>query len=113
MDRLKRALAYTVLVTGVYNILCAIAAHIRAPALSGALALVQYGHGFALGISAGCLATGETAMLGIVALSILLVEWPTDLIALTIATVTGGTIGLLIRRLVREHREPIHRPDSA
>lgn len=112
MDRLKRAAAYALIVTVVYNLLQVISAHIQAPALQGALALVQHGHGFTLGVAAGCLATGEVAILAIIAAAILLTSWPTDLVGLTIPLVIGGVIGTLLRNLVRAHHESVQRHHS-
>jgi len=113
MDRLKRAAAYALIVTVAYNILLVIASHVRAPALTGALGLVAHGHGFTLGLAAGCLATGEVAILAIIAGAVLLTSWPTDLVALATPLVVGGVIGTLLRNLVRAHHESVPaRPDG-
>lgn len=113
MDRMKRAAAYALIVTVVFNLLQVISAHLHAPVLQGALALVQHGHGFTLGVAAGCLATGEVAILAIIAAAILLTSWPTDLIALTMPLVLGGGIGTLLRNLIRTHRhESLPRRDA-
>jgi hypothetical protein len=108
----KRTIAYTLIVTVTYNLLVAITSQAHAPALRTALALVQHLHGFTLGIAAGCLATGETALLAITVVAILLATSPTDLIALTIPLVLGGLLGTLLRNLVRAHHESLPtRPD--
>jgi hypothetical protein len=89
--------------------------HIRAPALSAALRLVEHGNGFTLGIAAGCIATGEVGVLATIGLAILLVTWPTDLVRLSCALVAGGLLGLALRSFIRAHhdREPIPRQRDA
>jgi hypothetical protein len=93
------------LITVSYNIIIVIAEHIHAPALSGALRLVEHGRGFTLGIAAGCIATGEIGILAAIALAILLVTWPADLVRLAIALVAGGLLGVALRSFIRAHHE--------
>src|SRR5436853_7812245 len=114
MHRPLRALVLTLLTAVAYNIIVVIAQHIRAPALTGALCLVEHGRGFTLGIAAGCIATGELGILAVIALAILLVTWPTDLVRLAFALVSGGLLGLALRSFIRSHHErqplPEHEP---
>lgn len=115
MDRVLRAITVTLLVTFFYNVTAVIADHIHAPVLSECVRIVNHGHGFSLGIAAGCLATGELALLVCMAASVLAVTWPTDLVHLTFAYVAGGLLGKLIATFVRQHRhdgKPIPRPDA-
>jgi hypothetical protein len=105
MHRPLRAFVFTLLVAVAYNILVLIAGHIRAPALSAALRLVEHGNGFTLGIAAGCIATGEIGVLATIGLAILLVTWPTDLVRLSCALVAGGLLGLALRSFIRAHHD--------
>ncbi len=105
MHRPLRALVLMLIITVAYNIIVVIAQHIHAPALSGALALVEHGRGFTLGIAVGCIATGEVGILAVIALAILLVTWPTDLVRLALALVIGGLVGVALRSFIRAHHE--------
>ena len=105
MHRPLRALVLMLLITVAYNVIVVIADHIRAPALSAALRLVDHGRGFTLGIAAGCVATGEVGILATIALAILLVTWPTDLVRLAVALVAGGLLGVALRSFLRAHHE--------
>jgi hypothetical protein len=105
MHRPVRALVLMLLITVAYNITVVIGQHIYAPALTGALALVEHGRGFTLGIAAGCIATGEVGILAVIALAILLVTWPTDLVRLSFALVAGGLLGLALRSFIRAHHD--------
>jgi len=115
MHRPLRALVLTLLTAVAYNVIVVIAQHIRAPALTGALCLVEHGRGFTLGIAAGCVATGEVGILATIALAILLVTWPTDLMRLASALTFGGLLGLALRSFIRAHhdREPLPRQRDA
>src|SRR5690348_17128142 len=97
MHRPLRALVLMLLITVAYNVIVVIAEHIHAPVLEAALRLLEHGRGFTVGISAGCVATGEVGILAVIALAILLVTWPTDLVRLAIALVAGGLLGVALR----------------
>lgn len=88
-----------------FNLIQLVAEHVNAPVLQAALHVIDYGHFFTAGIAAGCVATGEIGMLGVIALAILLVTWPTDLVHLASAFVGGGLIGLSLRSFIRSHYE--------
>jgi len=105
MHRPLRALVLMLLITVAYNILVVIADHIGAPTLCGTLRLIEHGRGFTLGIAAGCIATGEVGILATIALAILLVTWPTDLVRLAFALVAGGLLGVALRSFIRSHHE--------
>jgi len=115
MHRPLRALVLMLLITVAYNILVVIAEHISAPTLCATLRLVEHGRGFTLGIAAGCIATGEIGILAVIALAILLVTWPTDLVRLACALVAGGLLGVALRSFLRAHhdREPLPRQRDA
>jgi hypothetical protein len=105
MHRPLRALVLMLLITVAYNIIVVIAQHIHAPALSAALCLVEHGRGFTLGIAAGCIATGEVGILAVIALAIILVTWPADLVRLAFALTCGGLLGVALRSFIRAHHE--------
>jgi hypothetical protein len=115
MQRPLRAFVLMLLNTVVFNVAVLVADHIRAPALTATLRLVEHGRGFTLGIAAGCIATGEIGILAAIALAILLVTWPTDLVRLSCALVAGGLVGLALRSFIRAHhdREPLPRQRDA
>jgi len=105
MQRPLRAFVLMLLVAVAFNVLAVIGEHIRAPALSAALRLVAHGSFFTLGIAAGCIATGEIGVLATISLAILLVTWPTDLVRLAVALVTGGLLGVALRSFLRAHHD--------
>ena len=115
MDRLARTLILTLLITVAYHAIAIIAAQLHAPVLQAVVRLADYGHGWLLGVSAATVATAELPVLACVVLGVLLVTWPTDLVHLSVALVTGGLLGTFLRSFIRAHRherEPLPpRPD--
>jgi len=104
MDRLARTLILTLLITVAYHAIAVIATQLHAPVLQAVVRLVDHGHGFTLGIAAACVATAELPVLACVVLGVLLVTWPTDLVHLSVALVSGGLLGTFLRSFIRAHR---------
>jgi hypothetical protein len=104
MQRPLRAFVFMLLIAVAYNLVVIIATLVRAPALTAMLELIAHGHGFTLGIAAGCLATEELGVLGAITVAILLVTWPSDLVRLSFALVSGGLLGLGLRSFIQSHR---------
>ena len=115
MHRPLRALVLMLFITVTFNLFQLVGENIRAPVLRAALHVIDHGRFFTVGIAAGCIATGEVGILAVIALAILLVTWPTDLVHLAFGFVAGGLIGLAVRSFIRAHhdREPLPRQRDA
>lgn len=107
MQRPLRALVLMAIVSASLNLALIIASRIGAPALTLALGLIDHSRFFLVGWAAGCVATGERALLAVAIVAVLLATWPTDPVPIAIAIVAGGFLGIGIRRFVESHREPV------
>jgi hypothetical protein len=104
MHHVLRTLAYALLALLAYQCLVLLSVLAHAPLLAAALRLAGYAHGLLFSMGVGCGATSEPVLLALSVGVVVLVAWPTHLLALTLAVALGVGGGCLIRDLVRSHR---------
>ena len=104
MHQVLRTLVYALLAFLVYACLVLLSVLAHAPLLAAALRLAGYGHGTLFSLGVGCGATSEPVLLALCVGLVVLVAWPTNLFALTLAVALGVAGGCLVRDLVRSHR---------
>lgn len=104
MHNILRTLVYALLAFVGYQCLVLLSVLAHAPLLAAAVRLAGYAHGALFSIGLGCGATSEPVLLSLTAGLVVLVAWPTNLLALTIAVGLGVGGGCIVRDLVRSHR---------